>query len=89
MKSRHVELDGAFFCEAGGEATFERYVASPNRISNSFSAREVVALDHVVAQLLRGAFGPQPAVIRDGIQSLGIKSQQMMKKLEAQESPTS
>lgn len=89
MKSHHVELDSRYFCRGkGGEAEFKRYIAAPGRISNSFSKQEAIALDAIATQLLKGAYGPQPAAVREGIQSLARKAKTMVASLKAQASNT-
>ena len=85
MKSHHNECDGKYFCAGTeDEAEFKRYIASPHRISNSFSEKEVIALDFIATQLRKGAYGPQPTVIVDAIQSLGKKAKTMLNTLRAQ-----
>jgi hypothetical protein len=84
MQSHHFEREGEFYCrEDGGQATFARYVVTPDRISNSFSRDELVALDYIMVQLLKGAYGSQPLKVHTGLQSLSRKSRTMMMKLEA------
>jgi len=77
-----VKRGDIFYCEAGGEAAFVPYAPNPLRVSNSFSASELMALDYAVTQLLRGSFGAPPRKVLDGIQSLGRKSRVMIRKLE-------
>lgn len=85
VKSHHNECEGKYFCAGTeDEAEFKRYVASPNRISNSFSGEEITALDFVATKLLTGSFGPQPATIENGIRSLAKKVKTMKLRLDQQ-----